>query len=171
MTNEQESEEVRLFKETKIKAEQGDAKAQVNLGVMYHEGEGVPKDYKEAAKWYRKAAEQGDDWMQYILGLMYSKGQGVPQDYVEAAKWFRKAAEQGFAMAQVYLSAMYEEGQGVPKDYVEAYAWFLLAKENGYEDSSEKIYFLEKRLTVKQGKKAQARALELRRLYGKQSER
>jgi len=30
------------------------------LGVMYEDGSGVPKDYTEAARWYRAAAEQGD---------------------------------------------------------------------------------------------------------------
>ena len=39
-------------------AEQGDADAQYNLGVMYNEGEGVPQDYKEATKWFRLAAEE-----------------------------------------------------------------------------------------------------------------
>ncbi|WP_140413832.1 sel1 repeat family protein [Bathymodiolus platifrons methanotrophic gill symbiont] len=32
----------------RIKAEEGSAKAQYNLGVMYTEGEGVIKDYKQA---------------------------------------------------------------------------------------------------------------------------
>jgi TPR repeat protein len=41
-------------------AEQGDAKAQNNLGVMHARGLGVPLDYAEAAKWFRKAADQGD---------------------------------------------------------------------------------------------------------------
>ena len=30
------------------------------MGSMYDKGKGVPKDDKEAAKWYRLAAEQGD---------------------------------------------------------------------------------------------------------------
>ena len=41
------------------KAESGDATAQYNLAVAYEQGEVVPLDYVEAAKWYRKAAEQG----------------------------------------------------------------------------------------------------------------
>jgi len=40
-------------------ANQGDADAQSNLGWMYENGKGVLKDYKQAAKWYRKAADQG----------------------------------------------------------------------------------------------------------------
>lgn len=76
-------------------AEQGYARAQHNLGVMYHNGEGVPQDYAEAVRWYRKAAEQGLAEGQWSLGFMYDSGEGVPQDYGEAAWWYRKAAEQG----------------------------------------------------------------------------
>ena len=58
-------------------AEQGDAEAQYNLGVMYANGEGVPKDDAEALKWYRKAAEQGFAKAQLNLGVMYTNGEGV----------------------------------------------------------------------------------------------
>ena len=37
------------LKEWKPLAEQGLAEAQYNLGLMYHNGDGVPQDYKEAA--------------------------------------------------------------------------------------------------------------------------
>jgi hypothetical protein len=40
-------------------AEQGDARAQFTLGIMYAKGEGGPQDYAVAASWFRKAAEQG----------------------------------------------------------------------------------------------------------------
>jgi TPR repeat protein len=62
-------------------AEQGDASAQYNLGVMYANGYGVPQDYAEAVRWYRLAAGQGNAKAQYNLGLMYYNGEGVPQDY------------------------------------------------------------------------------------------
>ena len=39
-------------------ADGGNPKAQFNLGVAYYTGQGVPQDYTEAVKWYRKAAEQ-----------------------------------------------------------------------------------------------------------------
>ena len=41
-------------------ANQGNAVAQCNLGVIYQNGYGAAKDYDEALKWYRKAAEQGN---------------------------------------------------------------------------------------------------------------
>ena len=40
----------------RVQAEQGQAEAQALLGAMYEDGDGVPPDYAEAAKWYRRAA-------------------------------------------------------------------------------------------------------------------
>ncbi len=82
------------LREWKPLAEQGDASAQYNLGLMYDSGEGVPEDDKEAAKWYRRAAEQEDADAQTNLALMYGKGKGVPQDYVLAYMWINLAAAQ-----------------------------------------------------------------------------
>jgi uncharacterized protein len=109
------------------RATQGVAFAQLNVGIMYYSGQGVPQDYGEAAKWYRLAAEQGNATAQGNLGFMYYSGQGVPQDYGEAAKWYRLAAEQGNATAQSNLGSMYFSGQGVPQNYVQAYMWVDLA--------------------------------------------
>lgn len=41
-------------------AEQGDAKAQFNLGVMYNNGEGVAQDYITAHVWFNIAAAIGN---------------------------------------------------------------------------------------------------------------
>ena len=59
---------------------------------MYDKGQGVPQDYAEAVKWYRKAAEQGNALALNNLGFMYGKGRGVPQDYVQAHMWYNLAA-------------------------------------------------------------------------------
>ena len=63
----------------RLAAEQGDADAQSNLGVMYDSGHGVPQDYAEAVRWYRRAAEQGDASAQFDLGRMYgfALGKGI----------------------------------------------------------------------------------------------
>ena len=105
---------------------------EVNAIIMYAQGQGVPQDDTEAAKWYRKAAEQGIAEVQYSLGQMYRRGQGVPQDNAEAVKWYRKAAEQGIAEAQYSLGQMYRRGQGVPQDNAEAAKWYRRAAEQGY---------------------------------------
>ena len=65
-------------------AEQGHAKAQHNLGLMYYSSRGVPQDFAEAAMWYRMAAEQGNATAQWFLGVTYYTGRGVLQDHVAA---------------------------------------------------------------------------------------
>jgi len=32
----------------------------VGIGYMYYHGDGVPLDYAESLRWYRKAADLGD---------------------------------------------------------------------------------------------------------------
>jgi TPR repeat protein len=73
-------------------AEQGNAFAQHNLGVAYHDGVGVPQDYALAVLWTRKAAQQGFSPAQYNLGVAYNNGEGVPQDEAEAYFWLNLAA-------------------------------------------------------------------------------
>lgn len=111
--------------------DQGDARAQFNLGVMYDNGQSVPRNYTEAAKWYRKAADQGVADAQFNLGVMYERGKGAPQDYAEAMKWYRKAADQGDASAQYNLGVMHDDGQGVPQNYTEAAKWYRKAADQG----------------------------------------
>merc|ERR1712070_761672 len=84
-------------------AAQGDARAQFNLGTLYHHGHGVSQDYARAVEWYRKSANQGDADAQLSLGLMYYHGHGVSQDNARAVEWYRKSANQGDAMAQCNL--------------------------------------------------------------------
>jgi len=78
-------------------AERGNAEVQFNLGGMYYYGQGIPQDYKKAAKWYRLAAEQGDAAAQSSMGFMYEWGDGVPQDYAQAHMWFNLAGASGDA--------------------------------------------------------------------------
>ena len=63
---------------------------------MYENGEGVPQDYAQAAKWYRSAAEHvvdlgGAGQGRNNLGLLYLCGHGIPKDYVQAYMWFKLA--------------------------------------------------------------------------------
>jgi TPR repeat protein len=108
-------------------AEQGNASAQNNLGMMYKDGQSVTQDYAEAIKWFRLAAKQGDAGGQSNLGRMYDNGLGVAKDTAEAIKWYRLAADQGSATAQNNLGSMYAKGEGLPQDYVLAHMWFSLA--------------------------------------------
>jgi len=119
-------------KSYRIRAEQGDPKAQSSLAYMYSHGQGVPQDYDEALRWRRKAADQGYANGEDGLGYMYSFGLGVPQDYAAALRWYRKAADQGNADGQNAVALIYKQGDGVPQDYAEALRWFHRAAGQGY---------------------------------------
>jgi TPR repeat protein len=83
------------LRELKPLADQGNAEAQHNLGLMYKKGQGVLKNYKEAVRWYRLSAAQGHVSALYSLGMMYAFGSGIIKDYVEAYKWANLAATNG----------------------------------------------------------------------------
>jgi TPR repeat protein len=110
-------------------ADQGNARAQFNLGVMYERGQGVPQFDTEAVQWYRLAADEGYAHAQSNLGVMYYAGHAVPQNDREAFKWIRRAAEQGQANAQGNLGLMYAKGRGDPQDVARAYMWSSVASE------------------------------------------
>ncbi len=148
---------LRIFRKL---ADQGDAHAQTNLGIMYGNGQGVPQDFAEAVKWYRKAADQGIAKAQNNLGPMYAKGQGVTHDYGAAVRWFREAADQGIADAQNSLGVMYQKGQGVPQDYVQAHMWYNLAAAQGIKLARKNRDLLAKQMTPAQIAVAQKLARE-----------
>ena len=50
------AEAARLYR---LAAEQGDALAQYNLGVMYGNGQGLPQNYQLAYMWFSLAAAKG----------------------------------------------------------------------------------------------------------------
>jgi|GEM_PF-2769696 len=108
-------------------AKQGNVTAQNNLGTLYANGVGVPKNPRKAAYWYKKAADQGNATAQNNLGIQYQEGQGVARNARVAADWFSKAANQGNAQAQYNLSVLYAHGDGRPRSLVISYALYLLA--------------------------------------------
>ena len=120
-------------------AEKGNVQAQINLGLMHANGEGVPQDDVETVKWFRLAADQGDANAQYNLAGMFASGRGTQLDAKKAIKWLRRAAEQGLAAAQFNLGAMYHNGENVERDPVQALFWFLLAAEQGNKEAAEGV--------------------------------
>jgi len=115
----------------RARAQSGDSKAEVQLGIAYASGDGVATDEKEAVKWFRKAAEKGDAAGEYSLAEMYLMGRGVEQDISQAVNWLSRSAEAGDARAQFNLAALYVQGLGVSKDETEAAKWMRKAADQG----------------------------------------
>lgn len=59
------------FKLFSIEAKKGNAKAQSELGELYHYRFGVTQEYKKAYKWFKLAAEQGSVTAENNIGYMY----------------------------------------------------------------------------------------------------
>lgn len=76
--------------------------AQFNLGVMYAQGQGMPKDEVQSLLWFGKAAQQGDAGAQFQLGKTSHRASlhGTPEtaheSRIEAYKWYHLAAAQGY---------------------------------------------------------------------------
>jgi TPR repeat protein len=121
-------EAIRLWR---MAADEGDAKAQINLGFAYASGLVGPPDDVEAVRWFRIAADQGEAVAQGALGVMYENGEGVPQNSAEAVRWYRLAADQYSSEGQFALGTMYYRGLGVPQSHSEAVRWYRLAADQG----------------------------------------
>lgn len=120
-------------------ADQGIASAQLLLGGLYADGDGVQTDHARAVRLWRSAAdnEKGLDPVrataQWLLGEAYYDGTGeTPKDYAAALKWYQLAAERGSAEAQHKLGVMYVNGQGIPRDYAAGARWYRKAAEQGH---------------------------------------
>ena len=83
---------------------------------MYDTGRGVPQDYAEAVRWYRRAAEQEHPGAQNNLGLMYDTDRGVPKASSAVAEQAGKGptCDRLFSLA---VTSMKESGEELVKVY------------------------------------------------------
>ncbi|MCL2122796.1 MAG: hypothetical protein FWH34_01770 [Desulfovibrionaceae bacterium] len=139
-------------------ADQGNADAQYQLGLIYRYGRGVPIDTNKALALFKKAAEQGNAQAYYSLAGVYdiggyeSNGGGVPIDRYKALEYYQKAAELGNVNAQIMLGYIYaggyyddsgtfrneRQGYGV-KDDRKAVEWFQKAAAQGDADAQRNL--------------------------------
>ena len=129
-----EKRAVELFEKA---AAAGHIRAQINLGILYMRGQGVPADLIQARAWLEKAAAGGDPQALYTLGraLSESMGQAVA-DPVRAADLYRRAAEKGHARAGLRYGLALSEGNGVKRDPVAAQRWLMQAQESGIPEAA-----------------------------------
>ena len=73
-------------------ANQGDASAQFNLGLMYNKGQGVPKDYVQAHKWFNLSTANNPEKINRekgVAGRDLVAGKMTPAQIAEAQKLAR----------------------------------------------------------------------------------
>lgn len=100
-------------REFKILAAKGERESQYLLGLLFEEGQGLPKDDVEAAFWYARAADQGYVDAYFALGQLFAHRKGERQDRMAAHHWFSLAREYGHRLGdqemQRNLNAMTPE--------------------------------------------------------------
>jgi hypothetical protein len=108
-----------------------------NLGYMFAEGKGVPKDKARALTLYQRSCDGGIPDSCYNLGAMVFRGDGTTRDLARAAQLFQRACEGGSAYGCYHLGRRYLLGEGVPADQVRALALFHRGCAGGLAASCE----------------------------------
>ena len=131
----------------------GITQAQTYLGMMYHDGTGVERNYDKALSFLLSAATKNHPEALNYLGLIYFNGQGVEQKYSEALYWFEASANQNdfeypyesnflkkfcknfstryIVNSQFWAGYIYYFGQGVDINYEKALSYLFSAAKAG----------------------------------------
>jgi TPR repeat protein len=104
-------------------ADDGNAAAMCNVGLLYETGKGTAKDPAQAMDWYKRAAEKQYTPAIVNLASMYER----QQDFGKAFTYYKQAAEANNAGAMVRLGHFYEEGKGTDENTNEAVKWYRRA--------------------------------------------
>jgi len=153
------------YDQIKALAEQGDAEAELKMGLRHASIAWGVKDDRIAAQWFEKAAHKDQVEAQYRYGLALLEGQGIVQDYKTAFYWLEKAAQRGHALAQSTIGEMYHSGTAIKSDSERAYLWFNLAAAQGVESAASARDLVVKLLTPNQTAAMQEEAGRISRGY------
>lgn len=114
------------------RAEQGDVRAQYELGKRYQYGSDVAKSRTKAHHWLYKASEAGLPEAKYALAMFYQKYVKTTQGTRKSLLLLKKSADSGYAEAQYALGVMFQRGTIVNANPVEARKWLQLAARQGH---------------------------------------
>jgi tRNA A-37 threonylcarbamoyl transferase component Bud32 len=115
----------------KQRADKGDAGAQNRYGLRLYKGEGVTKDLRESARYFKMSADQGNAKGQNNYGDCLYKGEGVTKDLRESARYLKMSADQVNADGQNNYGLCLLEGEGVSQDLRESARYFKMSADQG----------------------------------------
>lgn len=98
-------------------AEEGDAEAQYELGLVYLHGKGVEQDDCKAFEYVIDAMENGHNKAQFVASKMYRTGLGVKEDTKQAFEDYREANEQRSEAVKLSSNRFKCAKEGIP--YIE----------------------------------------------------
>jgi TPR repeat protein len=139
----------------------GHVRAQINLGILYLRGRGVPRDLVNARAWLEKAAATGDAQALYTLGrAMSESSEQTGPDPVRAADLYRRAAEKGHVLAGLRYGLALSEGIGIKRDAAEAQRWLIQARDAGAPEAALALGDMAARTPASRDKAANERVVQ-----------
>ena len=103
-----------------------------NLGLLFLDGNGTPRNEVEGYRWIKMSADAGDPLSQFLIGTLLIQGRGVSKNTNEGIAWIKKSADAGNANALAKLGQDYYFGDdGLPKDLSKAVPLIKSAAEKG----------------------------------------
>jgi TPR repeat protein len=91
-----------------LSASKNNSYAQYNIGLLYHNGNGVPVNYLCALKWYIKSVDNSGYHEPFkCIGYLFECGHGVPLDRYRALECFYRSNDdvsiRRFSTQGIYL--------------------------------------------------------------------
>ncbi len=121
------------------RASNGDPAAQTLVAEILARGLGVPRNEKDAARWYGLAAEQGVPEAQFQYALILLDGRFVAKDEQGAYALMEAAAEAGNVLAQFNLAQLILRRSGSEEALAKAAGYYQRAAEAGLPDAQYAI--------------------------------
>ncbi|MCC6919216.1 MAG: sel1 repeat family protein [Alphaproteobacteria bacterium] len=119
-------------------ANDGDASAQFNIGVMYANGLGVDRDMSVAMSWWGNAARQlhvraaHNLALAMLAGEPISHGERTKPDFTAILRYLKIGADAGYPNSEYTMGKLYADGVGVEKDERRAAELYLSASIKGF---------------------------------------
>ncbi|MBN2800971.1 MAG: sel1 repeat family protein [Deltaproteobacteria bacterium] len=104
--------------------QRGDAAACRELARRFEDGDGLPIDGGEAARFYRQACKSGDPEACGRLGHAYHFGDGVTLNHQRAADLYMQACQMGHSPSCRAVADLFISGDGVAPDATSAMLWY-----------------------------------------------
>lgn len=129
-----------------LRAQQGVAADQNEVGGWFYRGRHVPQSYETALQWWSRAAQQGNAQAIGNMGLCYQTGHGIPADSLRATQLYDRSlregnpqlfesleaqAQQGSLFAATYMAHCYKAGIGTRKNVDKEMEYLQIAANKG----------------------------------------
>ncbi len=133
-----QADAIRLFHEAEAA---GIPEVQLELGLSYAGGRGVPMSSRRAVHYFTEAARADIPQAWHELGAAYLNGIGVPRNTAKGRDYIARAAEKQYPEAMVDLALIYLHGPDGYRDAGKGILWLKRAADKGHRDA---IYWLAK---------------------------